>query len=161
LFFTSIFNLHLLEGIFESRVLSIQDFKLSYLGLLYTWSQVLVGGFNLSLLDFVDKIMHESLRAWCFCICLFCKWVSPLWCLFNIFLWLLIKKKVYSTCTCSYLMQVVCSLQAYSTCTCSYLIQTAPTCFNLLLPVSTCFNLRTATQTCPKMPFQLLSELIT
>jgi len=49
--------------IFEGKGLSIQDFKLSFLGMLYSWSQVLIGGFNLSLSDFVDKIMHESLRA--------------------------------------------------------------------------------------------------
>jgi len=33
---------------------------------LYSWSQVLNGGSTVSLLDFVDKIMFESLRAWFF-----------------------------------------------------------------------------------------------
>jgi len=49
--------------IFKGKILSIQDFKLSFLGILNSWSHVPIGGFNLSLLDFVDKIMYESLRA--------------------------------------------------------------------------------------------------
>jgi len=49
--------------IFEGQVLSVEDFKLSFLGLLYSWSHVVNGSFNLSFLDFIDKIMYESLRA--------------------------------------------------------------------------------------------------
>ena len=37
-----------------------------FLGTLYSWRQVLNGGLKVSLLDFVDKIMYESLRAWWF-----------------------------------------------------------------------------------------------
>jgi len=49
--------------IFDDKALSIQDFVLYFLGALYSWSQVLNGGSKVSLLDFVDKIMYESLRA--------------------------------------------------------------------------------------------------
>jgi len=49
--------------IFDDKALSFQDFKLYFLGTLYSWSQVLVGGSTVSLLDFVDKIMFESLQA--------------------------------------------------------------------------------------------------
>jgi len=49
--------------IFDHKALSFQDFKLYFLGTLYSWSQVFNGGSTVSLLDFVDKIMFESLRA--------------------------------------------------------------------------------------------------
>jgi len=49
--------------IFDDKALSLQDFKLYFLGTLYSWSQVLTGGSTVSLLDFVDKIMFESLWA--------------------------------------------------------------------------------------------------
>jgi len=49
--------------IFDDKASSTQDFKLYFLGTLYSWSQVIDGGSKVSLLDFVDKIMHESLRA--------------------------------------------------------------------------------------------------
>ena len=49
--------------IFEDKALSFQDFNLYFLETLYSWSQVLNGGLNVSLLDFVDKIMYESLQA--------------------------------------------------------------------------------------------------
>ena len=49
--------------IFDDKASSIQDFKLYFLGTLYSWGQVLNGGSKVSFLDFVDKIMHESLRA--------------------------------------------------------------------------------------------------
>ena len=51
------------KRIFDDKALSLQDFKLYFLGTLYRWSQVLNGGSTVSLLDFVDKIMFESLRA--------------------------------------------------------------------------------------------------
>jgi len=47
----------------EGKVLSIQNFKLSFLGLLYSWNHMVSGSFNFSFLDFIDKIMYESLRA--------------------------------------------------------------------------------------------------
>lgn len=43
--------------------MSYQKFKLYFLRLLYSWILVLDGGKNLSFLDFVDNVMHESLRA--------------------------------------------------------------------------------------------------
>jgi len=49
--------------IFDDKALSFQDFKLYFLGTLYSWSQVLNGGSTVSLLDFFDKIMFESLPA--------------------------------------------------------------------------------------------------
>ena len=52
--------------IFEGKASSLQDFKLYFLRMLYSWSQVLDGGSKMSLLDFIDKITQESLRAWCF-----------------------------------------------------------------------------------------------
>jgi len=51
------------QQIFGGKVSSIQDFKFYFLGTLYSWSLVLDEGLKLSLLDFVDKIMHERLRA--------------------------------------------------------------------------------------------------
>jgi len=51
------------QRIFEGKVSSIQDFKLNFLGTPYSWPQVLDGVCKVSFLDFVDKIMHESLRA--------------------------------------------------------------------------------------------------
>ena len=51
------------QQIFDDKASSVQDFKLYFLGTLYSWSQVLNGGSKVSLLDFVDKIMHGSLRA--------------------------------------------------------------------------------------------------
>ena len=49
--------------IFEDKALVIQDFKLYFLGTSYSWSEVLDGDSKVSLQDFVDKIMHESLRT--------------------------------------------------------------------------------------------------
>jgi len=49
--------------IFEGKGSSLQDFKLYFLRMLYSWSQVLDGGSKVSLLNFIDKIMHKSLRA--------------------------------------------------------------------------------------------------
>jgi len=49
--------------IFYDKASSFQDFKLYFLGTLYSWSQVLNGGSTVSLLDFVDTIMFESLQA--------------------------------------------------------------------------------------------------
>lgn len=48
---------------FEGKALSLQNLKLYFMRMLYSWSQVLNCGTKLSLLDFVDKIMHESLSA--------------------------------------------------------------------------------------------------
>jgi len=48
---------------FEGKSSSLQDFKLYFLGLSYSWTQVLYGGSKMSLLFFVDRNMHESLRA--------------------------------------------------------------------------------------------------
>jgi len=44
--------------IFEGIDLSIQDFKLYFLRILYSWSHALEGGTNMSFLDFVDNIMQ-------------------------------------------------------------------------------------------------------
>ena len=52
--------------IFDNKALSLQDLKLYVLGTLYSWSQVLKRSSTVSLLDFVDKIMFESLWAWWF-----------------------------------------------------------------------------------------------
>ena len=65
--------------IFEGKALSLQNFKLSFLGLLYSWSLVVNGSINLTFVDFIDKIMLQSLRTWYFCNCPFSVWVSPLW----------------------------------------------------------------------------------
>ena len=52
--------------IFEDREMSFQDLKFYSLRTWYTWSQILRSGINLTILDFVDNIIHESLRAWFF-----------------------------------------------------------------------------------------------
>jgi len=49
--------------IFGGKAKSIQDFKLYFLRTLYGRSQVLDHGTNLTFLDFVDRIVVESLRA--------------------------------------------------------------------------------------------------
>ena len=49
--------------IFEGKALFLQNFKLSFLGLLYSWSLVVNGSINLTFLDFIDKIMLEHSRA--------------------------------------------------------------------------------------------------
>ena len=49
--------------IFEGIYSSIRDLKLYFLGTLYSWSPMLDGGSKVSLVDFVDYIMHESLRV--------------------------------------------------------------------------------------------------
>ena len=49
--------------IFEGKALSLQNFRLSFLGLLYSWSHMVNGSINLTFLDFIDKILLESLRA--------------------------------------------------------------------------------------------------
>jgi len=48
---------------FDDKASSIQDFKLYFLGTLYNWCQVLNGSSKVSLLDFVDKILHKSFHA--------------------------------------------------------------------------------------------------
>jgi len=83
--------------IFEGKSLSFQNFKLSFLGLLYIWSHVVNGSLNLTFLDFIDKIMLESSRAWSFCNCPFCKWLSPLWWLFYITHLFTYQKKYFHT----------------------------------------------------------------
>ena len=52
------------QRIFEGKASSLQDCKLYFLRLLYSWSQVLDGSSSMSSLDFVDKTIHESLKAW-------------------------------------------------------------------------------------------------
>ena len=49
--------------IFEGKALSHQNFTLFFLRMLYSWSQVLDCCTKVPLLDFVDKIIHKSLRA--------------------------------------------------------------------------------------------------
>ena len=52
--------------IFDDQALSLQDFKLYFLRLLFSWSVGLCGNNNLNFLAFVNCIMDESFRAWCF-----------------------------------------------------------------------------------------------
>jgi len=47
--------------------------------MLYSWSAVPHGERNFIFFDFVDYIMDESLRAWCFCICPFFERVTSPW----------------------------------------------------------------------------------
>ena len=70
--------------IFEGKASSLQDFKMYFLRMLYSWSQVLDGVSKMSLLESVDKIMQESLRDNVFWIYSFCIWVSHPWCLIYI-----------------------------------------------------------------------------
>ena len=49
--------------IFEDKVLSFQDFKLSFLRLLYSWSVGLSGNKDLNFLAFFNCILDESVRA--------------------------------------------------------------------------------------------------
>ena len=49
--------------IFEDKTLSLQDFKLYLLRLLYSWRARLSGDKELNFLAFIDCIMDESLRA--------------------------------------------------------------------------------------------------
>jgi len=65
--------------IFDDKASSIQNFKFYFLGTLSSWSQVINGGPKMSLLDFVDKTLHESLRAWWFLYLPFCVYVSAPW----------------------------------------------------------------------------------
>jgi len=52
-----------IRQIFEGKASSHMDFKLYFLRMWYSWSQVLDDGSKVSFLDFVDKIMHGSLKA--------------------------------------------------------------------------------------------------
>ena len=70
--------------LFQDEALSFQEYKLYFLRLLFNWSIGLNGNKNLNFLSFVDCIMDKSLRAYCFCICPFCKWVTSIWCPFYI-----------------------------------------------------------------------------
>jgi len=47
----------------KSLALSLQDFKLYFVRILHSWSHALDGGRNMWFLNFVENIMHESLRA--------------------------------------------------------------------------------------------------
>ena len=49
--------------IFEGKARSFQDFKLHFLGTLYSWSQVPDHGTKSTFLDFVDRVVVKSLRA--------------------------------------------------------------------------------------------------
>ena len=49
--------------VFEVKALFSKVFKLNCLRILSNWSHVFNGGRNIYFLDFVDNIMHESLRA--------------------------------------------------------------------------------------------------
>ena len=44
--------------IFEGKGLSLQDFKLYFLRILYSWSHALDGGANTTFVDFVDNLMQ-------------------------------------------------------------------------------------------------------
>jgi len=46
--------------IFEGIDLSLQDFKLYFLRISYSWSHALEGDANISFLDFVDNIMQGA-----------------------------------------------------------------------------------------------------
>jgi len=59
--------------IFQGKGRSFQDFQLYFLRTLYSRSQVLSCGIELTFLDFFDMIIIETLRAWCcFVIASFC-----------------------------------------------------------------------------------------
>jgi len=49
--------------VFEGKARSFQDFQLYFLRTLYNWSQVFGYATKLTLLEFVDMIIVESLRA--------------------------------------------------------------------------------------------------
>ena len=49
--------------IFDDKAVLLQDFKLYFLRLFYSWSVGLCGNKSLNFLAFVDCIMDESLRA--------------------------------------------------------------------------------------------------
>ena len=51
------------QRIFAGKARSYQDSKLYFLRTLYSWSHVLGNGTHLKLLDFVDEISIESMRA--------------------------------------------------------------------------------------------------
>jgi len=51
------------QRIFAGKVRSYQVLKLYFLRTLYSWSLILGDGTNLKLLNFVDKIRIESMRA--------------------------------------------------------------------------------------------------
>ena len=44
--------------IFEGKDLSLHDFKLYFLRILYSWSQALVDSANMTFVDFVDNLMQ-------------------------------------------------------------------------------------------------------
>jgi len=46
------------QRIFEGKDLSLLDFKMYFLRVLYTWSQVLEDRVNLTFVDFVDNLMQ-------------------------------------------------------------------------------------------------------
>ena len=46
--------------ILEDKEMSFQDFKLYFWRTSYSWIHVLNGGTNLTILDFVDNIMHRA-----------------------------------------------------------------------------------------------------
>jgi len=46
--------------IFEGIDLSFQEFKLYFLRALYSWSDFLNGGTNITILDFVDNTMQQA-----------------------------------------------------------------------------------------------------
>jgi len=81
--------------IFEGKASSLQDFKMYFLRMLYSWSQVLDGVSKMSLLESVDKIMQESLRDNVFWIYSFCIWVSHPWCLIYITILITLSKKFH------------------------------------------------------------------
>ena len=51
------------QRIFAGKARSYQDFKLYFLRTLYSWSHVLGDDTHMKLLDFVDEISIESMRA--------------------------------------------------------------------------------------------------
>jgi len=44
--------------IFEGKDLSLHDFRLYFLKILYSWSQALDGGANTTFVDFLDNLMQ-------------------------------------------------------------------------------------------------------
>ena len=54
------------QRILKAKLLPLWISSSMFLRMLYSWSQVLDGGSKVPLLDFVNKIMHESSRVWWF-----------------------------------------------------------------------------------------------
>ena len=66
--------------VFEGKDLSLHDFKLYFLRILYSWSQALDESANLTFVDFGD-ILCKDIKGFRFLVLPFCTWAIPPWCL--------------------------------------------------------------------------------